>query len=200
MRARRAAASISGRSAISPSSRMSATRMRGFSDAYGSWKMIWMLRRASTSASPSRLNRSSLSSSARPSISAWRRSSCTIALPVVVLPQPDSPTSASVRAAPMVNDTSCDCREEAVRALQQAAADREAHAQVLHVEQRPAARRRRFGRLAANAGSGAGGGVLTAGVELRVVEQAAHAACRIDVEQRRRRVGRNAASPGRSAA
>ena len=37
-------------------------------------------------------------SSAWPSMTAWPRSSCTMALPVVVLPQPDSPTSASVLA------------------------------------------------------------------------------------------------------
>ena len=92
------AASISGRSASRPSSRMSATRMRGFSDANGSWKMIWML-------APRRAQRVALAGSNRSLAVEQRaaldhapapRSSCTMALPVVVLPQPDSPTSASV--------------------------------------------------------------------------------------------------------
>ena len=80
--------------------------MRGLSEANGSWKMIWISRRASRSASPSSANRSCPSSTRLAARSrAWPRSSCTIALPVVVLPQPDSPTSASVSPGAIVNDT-----------------------------------------------------------------------------------------------
>ncbi len=46
--------------------------MRGFSDANGSWKMIWTALRARCSAAPSSANRSSPSSSAWPSIVACR--------------------------------------------------------------------------------------------------------------------------------
>ncbi len=79
--------------------------MRGFSEANGSWKMIWMSRRACTSDWPERSNRFWPLSSACPSNVALPRSNCTIALPVVVLPQPDSPTSASVSRSATLNDT-----------------------------------------------------------------------------------------------
>ena len=171
------AASMSGRSASSPSSRMSNTRMRGFSDANGSWKMIWMSRRAALQrvavAASNRLlpveQRAGLRSRA------WRRSSCTMALPVVVLPQPDSPTSASVRAGA---DRRTRRRRRpskmAVRALQQAAADREAHAQVLDVEQRRAPARIRARRRRGSAGIAGSRGRCGVGSAPGVVEQAAH--------------------------
>ena len=105
MRTRRSSTEVCGCSAARPSSRISATRMRGLSDANGSWKMICTERRASRSAGPCRSNRLRPSSSADPLISAWPRSSCTMALPAVVLPQPDSPTSANVWPAAMLKDS-----------------------------------------------------------------------------------------------
>ena len=79
---------------------MSPTRMRGLSDANGSWKMIWMSRRASRSASPCELEQVApvqqrLAVRSAPCRAAAARSPCRS----VVLPQPDSPTSASVRPA-----------------------------------------------------------------------------------------------------
>jgi hypothetical protein len=67
-----------------------------------------------------------------------------MALPVVVLPQPDSPTSASVSPARDVEGHLAHGVEPAARALQQAAADGETHRQVLHLQQasaRPGAAR-----------------------------------------------------------
>ena len=93
-----AARPCSGRRASRPSSRMSSTRMRGSSDANGSWKMIWMSRRACAQrVAVQREQVAGRRAAPGRSTAAWPRSSCTMALPVVVLPQPDSPTSASVR-------------------------------------------------------------------------------------------------------
>ena len=71
---------------------MRPTRMRGFSEPYGSWKTICIRRRAAHSSrgEQRRGGRGPRSGSARPIGSMSRR----ISRPVVDLPQPDSPTSA----------------------------------------------------------------------------------------------------------
>ena len=85
-----------------PSIRMSCTRIRGLSDAYGSWKTIWNSARRRRSRSP----RSAVSAVPSKSTSpALGRMSCRMPLPAVVLPQPDSPTSASVRPGRIASET-----------------------------------------------------------------------------------------------
>ena len=77
----------------SGSSTMSATARRGFNDEIGSWKIICIRGRVARRAEPF-----SAVSSVSPSFTIPRvgRGSCMIALPVVDLPQPDSPTSPRV--------------------------------------------------------------------------------------------------------
>ena len=78
---------------VSGSETMSVIRRRGFSDEIGSWKIIWTCVR-SVRRSPRFSAEISVSlKMIRPDVT---RSTCTTALPVVVLPQPDSPTSPSV--------------------------------------------------------------------------------------------------------
>ena len=67
--------------------------MRGFSDEYGSWKMICIRRRMRRSSLAETLVRSTPSNFTDPSVASRRRIS---ARPVVLLPQPDSPTRPSV--------------------------------------------------------------------------------------------------------
>src|SRR5690348_7852358 len=67
--------------------------MRGFRDAYGSWKITWMRRRIARSPRSSSAVRSTPSKRMRPLVG---RSRCRMQRPVVVLPQPDSPTRPSV--------------------------------------------------------------------------------------------------------
>ena len=74
-----------------PSSRMSATRMRGLSELNGSWNTICACRRRVAALRAATV---SPASTMLPAVGSISRSS---ALPTVVLPQPDSPTSASVR-------------------------------------------------------------------------------------------------------
>ncbi len=62
--------------------------MRGSSDAYGSWKIIWKRRRSLRSSLPSTFVMSWPSNVIVPPVGLYRR---TIARPVVLLPQPDSP-------------------------------------------------------------------------------------------------------------
>ena len=72
---------------------MSPIVMRLFRLAYGSWKIICMRLRWSRSLRPLRLARSPPSYSTRPVVG---RMSCRMARPVVLLPQPLSPTRPSV--------------------------------------------------------------------------------------------------------
>ncbi len=81
---------------------MSPAVMRGFSDAYGSWKMIFMSRRRLRICSGVSARISSPSSRTDPAVGWISRSTD---LPVVVLPQPDSPTSARVSPFATENDT-----------------------------------------------------------------------------------------------
>ncbi len=76
--------------------------MRGFSDAYGSWKMIWTSRRNALSFEPRRLTISRPSKKTSPPVGCSRRM---MARPVVDLPQPDSPTSPRVSPFTTLNDT-----------------------------------------------------------------------------------------------
>ena len=79
-----------------PSAIASRTRMRGSSEASGSWNTICIARRYGCSARASSRSRSTPSNHSFPACGSTRRSS---ERPIVDLPQPDSPTSASVRPA-----------------------------------------------------------------------------------------------------
>jgi hypothetical protein len=81
---------------------MSPARQRGLSEAYGSWKMICRSRRFLRMASASSVVSSSPSSWTEPEVGSMRRMTD---LAVVVLPQPDSPTSDSVSPRATWNDT-----------------------------------------------------------------------------------------------
>ena len=86
----RACGSISASPTIAP------TVMRGLSDAYGSWKMICMSRASARSSSlPARVT-SLPSNQTSPEVGSIRRR---MQRPVVLLPQPDSPTRPSVSPA-----------------------------------------------------------------------------------------------------
>src|SRR6266542_1585613 len=69
------------------------TRLRGFRDEYGSWKIIWTCRRNWRSALPLTLVMSRPSNSTVPSVTGSRRE---MIRPRVDLPQPVSPTTPSV--------------------------------------------------------------------------------------------------------
>ena len=71
------------------SSTMSRTLRRGFREEIGSWKIIWILVRASRIASPDNAVRLVPSKTIEPDVGLG---SCIMARPVVLLPQPDSPT------------------------------------------------------------------------------------------------------------
>ena len=75
------------------------TVCRGFSEEYGSWKIIWMSRRSGRICAGDRWVMSRPSKTICPPVGS---SSRVISRPVVVLPQPDSPTSAErlARARP----------------------------------------------------------------------------------------------------
>jgi hypothetical protein len=88
----RPAASSSGRCRRSDSSSISRTLILGCRLAVWFWKTIWKARRRSRSAPRSMLKRSSPSKSTRPSSTVVSRVST---LPSVVLPEPDSPMSAT---------------------------------------------------------------------------------------------------------
>ena len=77
----------------SGSSTMSPTRMRGFSDEYGSWKTICMSRRAWRIRSATKRSTFSPLNSTSPDVGSISRR---MQRPVVVLPLPDSPTRPNV--------------------------------------------------------------------------------------------------------
>ena len=68
--------------------------MRGFMEEKGSWNTICMCARSRRRASPRRAVNSRPWNTTEPAVG---RTSCSRALPTVVLPQPDSPTRARVR-------------------------------------------------------------------------------------------------------
>jgi hypothetical protein len=81
---------------------ISPTARRGFSEAKGSWKIICRRRRSGRS---SRRDWPTSSCPSKRTLPPLAGSSCRIALPTVVLPQPDSPTSASVRPRASSSET-----------------------------------------------------------------------------------------------
>lgn len=81
---------------------MSPTVMRGFSEVYGSWKTIWMLRRTVFIDLAESLVMSSPLNVIRPDVGSSR---CTSIFATVDLPQPDSPTMPSVSPAARSNET-----------------------------------------------------------------------------------------------
>ena len=72
--------------------------MRGFSDAYGSWKMICMSRASARRSSLPSAVTFVPSNQTSPDVGSIRRR---MQRPVVLLPQPDSPTTPSVSPASM---------------------------------------------------------------------------------------------------
>ena len=89
---------------------MSSTLRRGFSDEIGSWKIIFMRVRILRRCSPDNFVRSWPSKCTTPE---FGRGSCMIALPVVDLPQPDSPTRPSVSpgiTSMLTSETACTFR------------------------------------------------------------------------------------------
>ena len=83
------------------------TVMRGSNDPYGSWKMICIRRRILRSGPDFSDARSIPSNLTVPAVLSRRRMS---ARPVVLLPQPDSPTRPSVSPRRMVNEMSSTAR------------------------------------------------------------------------------------------
>ena len=92
------------------------TVCRGFSEEYGSWKIIWMSRRSGRIRLADRWVMSRPSKTIRPPVGSSSRVS---SRPVVVLPQPDSPTSAECLAAPDGEGQPVDRLHRADLALQQ---------------------------------------------------------------------------------
>src|ERR1035441_4822260 len=91
------------------------TRILGSSDEYGSWNISCRSRRCFRSSPPPRPEMSCSPSSTDPE---FGRSSATTSRPMVVLPQPDSPTRPNVSPAVTVNETSdTACTRPAVRAV-----------------------------------------------------------------------------------
>ncbi len=85
------------------SPRMSPTFMRGLSELYGSWKMTCTFCLKGESFLESSFSRLTPSNTISPEVG---RSSCRMQRPVVVLPQPDSPTSPKVSPFLMAKLTS----------------------------------------------------------------------------------------------
>ncbi len=110
-----------------PSSTISATRMRGLSDAYGSWKMICAWRRRARSSA--RLSAAQILA-VEHDLAGGGLDQLQDALPTVVLPQPDSPTSASVLPAAIVKRHAVHRLDVRHDALEHALADREMHLEV----------------------------------------------------------------------
>ena len=81
---------------------MSPTVIRGFSEAYGSWKITWISRRTSRHLPPpDRVKMSRPRYQAWPPVAFSRRR---MVRALVVLPQPDSPTRPSVSPRCSSND------------------------------------------------------------------------------------------------
>ena len=81
---------------VSASPTIAPTVMRGLSEAYGSWKMICMSRASARSSSLLARVTSLPSNQTSPEVGSIRRR---MQRPVVLLPQPDSPTRPSVSPA-----------------------------------------------------------------------------------------------------
>ena len=103
--------------------------MRGFSDAYGSWKIICIRLRMRRRSSPLRVVTSVPSKTMRPPVVSTSRIT---ARAKVDLPQPDSPTRPSVSPRFTSSETPSTARTEPIAALEdEALGDREVDADVL---------------------------------------------------------------------
>ena len=115
----------------------STTRMRGFSDAYGSWNTICSRRRSARSSPPESFWISRPSKRITPDVGSSRRST---SRPVVDLPHPDSPTRPTVSRRSSVRLTpSTACTTPCSTPPEVAALDGEVLDQVLDLEHRAAA-------------------------------------------------------------
>ena len=103
------------RAARSGVARICATRLRGFSDACGSWKTICISRRIGCSCLAAGLGDVLPRKRIAPPVVGTSRTSARIS---VVLPQPDSPTTPSVSPSRSANDTSSTaCTAPALRSM-----------------------------------------------------------------------------------
>ena len=110
------------------------TRLRGFSEAYGSWKIICIWRRIGRRSRRDRPTSSSPTNRTDPEVGVV---SCRIARHSVDLPQPDSPTSPSVSPSLRVRLTPSTARTRADLAVDHdARLDREVLDEVGHLQQR----------------------------------------------------------------
>ena len=112
---------------------MSSTLRRGFSDEIGSWKIIFIRVRVRAEVVARQLRHVLALEHHPPDCSA--RGNCMIALPVVDLPQPDSPTSPRVSpsfTSRLTSDTAC--------TLQPGTTDRKLDDEILDAQQRVAFR------------------------------------------------------------
>src|SRR5215470_1766424 len=106
----RTSADASDSLVTSGSTMIEPTRMRGLSDAYGSWNTACTERRYARRLPPSRAWRSCPSKRMMPPVG---RSSISTIFAVVVLPQPDSPTTPSVLPVSIENEMSSTARTTA---------------------------------------------------------------------------------------
>src|SRR5215470_8989658 len=106
----RTSADASDSLVTSGSTMIEPTRMRGLSDAYGSWNTACTERRYARRLPPSSAWRSWPSKRMTPPVG---RSSSSTILAVVVLPQPDSPTTPRVRPGSIENEMSSTARTTA---------------------------------------------------------------------------------------
>ena len=122
----------------SGSSTVSRTRKRGSSDSYGSWKMSCTSRRRAAQLCARRRRRCPRRGSERPRTRA--STSRRIVCAVVVLPLPDSPTSASISPSRSEKETPSTARTVQLRAAREGADEpawnREVGDEVLDLEQR----------------------------------------------------------------
>ena len=110
-----------------PSTMLSPIGERGSSDAKGSWKMICIRLRNGLSSAPLSRVMSEPSNVIVPDVGSIRRR---MSRPIVVLPQPDSPTRPKRLAAPHLEVDTVDGVDLGHRAAQDAALDREELEQV----------------------------------------------------------------------
>ena len=111
---------------------MSRTVIRGLSDAYGSWKTIWMSRRTGRICLRLKLVMSVPSKTIGPAVGSI---SLMIVRPSVVFPQPDSPTTPSVSPARTLRIDAVDRTHLPDGVLEDAGLDREVLDEALDAEE-----------------------------------------------------------------
>ena len=116
------------------------TRLRGFSDEYGSWKTICISRRSGSQPPLPSCVMSAPSKRIEPLVGSSRR---TISRAVVDLPQPDSPTRPSVSPSTNVERDVLDRVHHSPDAAEDRLLDRKMLRQVVDLDQRGAPRWRR---------------------------------------------------------